>query len=83
MGLQGDGSRPILYAAMSQPPSVMPLVMSIVVSAIVIVTACAAALWLIPQVSLNAAVRGGSIAFFLMLGVRVTLWALQRKKTQL
>lgn len=67
---------------MSQPPSVMPLVMSIVVSAVAIVAACAAALWLIPQVSLNAAIRGGSIAFFLMLGVRVTLWALQRKNAR-
>ena len=70
----------ILYGAVSQPTSVTQLVESIVVSAVAIVAASAAALWLIPQVSLNAAIRGGSIAFFVMFGVRVALWALQRKK---
>jgi hypothetical protein len=65
---------------MRQGSSVMQLVTSIIISAIVIVAASAAALWLIPQVSLNAAIRGGSIAFFAMLGVRVALWAVQRKK---
>jgi hypothetical protein len=65
---------------MSQPPSVMQLVMSIAISAVAIVAASAAALWLIPQVSLNAAIRGGSITFLVMLGVRVSQWAMQRKK---
>jgi hypothetical protein len=65
---------------MSQPSSVRQLVVSIAMSAIAIIAASAAALWLIPQLSLNAAIRGGSITFLVMLGARVSLWATQRKK---
>jgi hypothetical protein len=50
------------------------LVWSLVVAAVAIVAASAVALALIPQLSLNATIRGGTIAFFSMLGVRLAMW---------
>ena len=55
------------------------LILSFVASAIGIVIACSVALWLIPQLSLNATIRGGTIAFFAMAGVRIAMWWQQRR----
>ena len=50
------------------------LAWSLVVAAVAIVAASGVALLLIPQLSLEATVRGGTIAFLSMAGVRLALW---------
>jgi hypothetical protein len=61
--------------------SIAQLFWSLGVAAVAVVGASALALWLIPQLSLNAAIRGGSIAFLSMAGVRCAMWA-QTRRTQ-
>ena len=56
------------------------LIRSLIVSAVAIVAASGLALWLIPQLSLEATLRGGTIALFSMVGVRLAMWAAQRRK---
>ena len=56
------------------------LILSIVVSAVAVVAASALALWLIPQLSLEATIRGGTIALFAIVGTRLAMWAAQRRK---
>jgi hypothetical protein len=59
------------------------LIWSLVVSALGVVGASGLALLLIPQLSLNAAIRGSTIAFFSMAGVRLAMWwQLRRKQTR-
>ena len=58
------------------------LAWSIVVAAVAVVGASAIALLLIPQLSLNAAIRGGTIAFMSMVGVRLALWYTTRKRSR-
>ena len=59
--------------------STVQLVWSLVASAIGMVIACSLALWLIPRLSLNATIRGGTIAFFAMAGVRIAMWWQERR----
>ena len=56
------------------------LVWSLVVAAVVVVATLAVALALIPQLSLNAAIRGGTIAFLAMAGARLGMWWNLRRK---
>ena len=59
------------------------LVWSLVVAAVTIVAASAVALALIPQLSLNATIRGGTIAFLAMAGARLGMWwNLRRNRTR-
>lgn len=60
--------------------TVSQLLLSLVVSAVAIVAASALALWLIPQLSLEATIRGGTIALFSIIGVRIALWVSLRRK---
>ena len=60
--------------------STVQLVWSLVASAIGMVIACSLALWLIPQLSLEATIRGGTIAFLSMAGVRCAMWVRLRQK---
>ena len=55
------------------------LVWSLVVAAFAVVAASALALVLIPQLSVDAAIRGGTIALGTMAAARVGVWAMQRK----
>lgn len=59
--------------------SIAQLIWSLVAAAVGIVVACYLALLLIPQLSLNAAIRGGTIAFCAMAGVRLVEWWWQRR----
>ena len=56
------------------------LIWSLVISAIAVVAASGLALWLIPQLSLEATIRGGTIALFATIGARLATWAAQRRK---
>ena len=56
--------------------STAQLVWSLVVSAVAVVAASGLALLLIPQLSLEATIRGGTIALLSMLGARVGMWVL-------
>ena len=56
------------------------LIWSLVVSVVAVVAGSALALWLIPQLSLEATVRGGTIALFAAIGTRLGMWAAQRRK---
>ena len=56
------------------------LIWSLVAAALGIVIASSIALWLIEPLSLNATIRGGSIAFLSMAGVRCAMWAQMRRK---
>ena len=49
-------------------------------SAVAVVAASGLALWLIPPLSLNAAIRGGTIAFLSIAGVRCVMWGQLRRK---
>ncbi len=60
--------------------SIAQLIWSLVVAAVAIVVASGLALLLIPQLSLNATIRGGTIAFLSMAGVRCAMWAQLRRK---
>lgn len=60
--------------------STTQLIWSLVVAAVAIVIASGLALWLIPQLSLNATIRGGTIAFLSMAGVRLGMWWQLRRK---
>ena len=60
--------------------TVASLLKALVVSAVGVVGACALALWLIPQLSLEAAYRGGTIAFLSVSGVLVGLWVIRRQR---
>jgi hypothetical protein len=56
---------------------------SLVISAVAVVAASGLALWLIPQLSLEATIRGGTIALFAIVGVRLAMWAaLLRKQSR-
>ena len=59
------------------------LIWSLVISAIAVVAASGLALWLIPQLSLEATIRGGAIALFSIIGVRLAMWAALRRKQRL
>ena len=62
--------------------STAQVVWSLVVSAIAVVAASGLALWLIPQLSLEATIRGGTIALFSIIAVRLGMWwTLRRKQT--
>jgi hypothetical protein len=56
------------------------LIWSLVVAAVAVVAASGLALWLIPQLSLEATMRGGTIALFAIVGVRLARWAAVRRK---
>jgi membrane protein DedA with SNARE-associated domain len=56
------------------------LIWSIVTAAIGVAAASGLALLLIPQLSLRATIRGGTIAFLSMAGVRLALWWSMRRK---
>ena len=57
------------------------LAWSLVVAAVAVVAASGLALLLIPQLSLEASIRGGTIAFTSMAGVRLAMWwQLHRKR---
>jgi hypothetical protein len=59
------------------------LIWSLVISAVVVVAASGLALWLIPQLSLEATMRGGTITLFAIVGVRLARWAaLLRKQSR-
>jgi hypothetical protein len=58
------------------------LVWSIVVAAVAVVVSSAIALLLIPPLSLNATIRGGTIAFLSIVGVRLTLWYTTRRQSR-
>ena len=60
--------------------STATLVWSLLMSAVAVVAASGLALWLIPQLSLNAAIRGGTIAFLSIAGVRCVMWGQLRRK---
>ena len=60
--------------------SIGQLIWSLVVAAVAVVAASGLALLLIPQLSLNATIRGGTIAFFSMAGVRLAMWWQLRRK---
>ena len=62
------------------PSSIAQLAWSLVVAAVAVVAASGLALWLIPQLSLEATIRGGTIAFMSMAGVRCVMWAQLRRK---
>ena len=50
------------------------LIWSLVVAVVAVVAASGLALWLIPQLSLEATIRGGTIALFSIIGVRLGMW---------
>ena len=56
------------------------LIWSLVVAVVTVVAASALALWLIPQLSLEATIRGGTITLFAIIGSRLAMWAAQRRK---
>ena len=56
------------------------LIWSLVISAVAVVAASGLALWLIPQLSLEATMRGGTIALFSIIGVRLAMWAALLRK---
>ena len=56
------------------------LIWSLVVSVVAVVAASGLALWLIPQLSLEATIRGGTIALFAIIGSRLGMWWTQRRK---
>jgi len=56
------------------------LIWSIVGAAVAVIAASGLALWLIPQLSLEATMRGGSITLFSIIGVRLAMWAALRRK---
>jgi hypothetical protein len=56
------------------------LIWSLVISAVAVVAASGLALWLIPQLSLEATMRGGTIALFAIVGVRLAMWAALLRK---
>ena len=59
------------------------LIWSLVISAVAVVAASGLALWLIPQLSLEATMRGGTITLFAIVGVRLARWAaLLRKQSR-
>jgi hypothetical protein len=58
------------------------LVWSIVVAAVAVVVSSAIALLLIPPLRLNATIRGGTIAFLSIVGVRLTLWYTTRRQSR-
>lgn len=59
------------------------LIWSLVVAVVTVVAASALALWLIPQLSLEATMRGGTITLFAIVGVRLAMWAaLLRKQSR-
>jgi len=60
--------------------STRQLVWSLIVSAVAVAAASGLALLLIPQLSLNATIRGGTTAFLSMAGVRLGLWWQQRRQ---
>ena len=60
--------------------STVQLLWTLVATAVGMVVACSVALWLIPQLSLNATIRGGTIAFCSMAGVRIAMWWQERRK---
>ena len=60
--------------------STAQLLWSLVVAAVAIVGASGLALLLIPQLSLEATIRGGTIAFLSMAGVRLVRWWQQRRQ---
>ena len=62
--------------------STAQLIWSLIVAAVAVVAASGLALLLIPQLSLNATIRGGSIAFLSMAGVRCAMWVQLRRKQQ-
>jgi len=49
-------------------------------AAVAVVAASGLALWLIPQLSLEATMRGGTIALFSIIGVRLAMWAALLRK---
>ena len=60
--------------------STTQVIWSLVVAALAVVGASGLALLLIPQLSLNATIRGGTIAFLSMAGVRLAMWWQLRRK---
>ena len=60
--------------------SASQLIWSIVVSVVAVVAASGLALLLIPQLSLEATIRGGSIALLSIISVRMVRWQSQRRK---
>ena len=56
------------------------LIWSMCVAVVAVVAASAVALWLIPQLSLEATIRGGTIALFAIIGSRLGMWWTQRRK---
>ena len=56
------------------------LIWSLVISAVAVVAASGLALWLIPQLSLEATMRGGTITLFAIVGVRLARWAALLRK---
>jgi len=56
------------------------LVWSLVVAIVAVVAASALALLLIPQLSLEATIRGGSIALLSMVSIRIGMWWNLRRK---
>ncbi|HVG69537.1 MAG TPA: hypothetical protein VM819_01465 [Vicinamibacterales bacterium] len=58
------------------------LIWSLVASVVAVVAASALALALIPPLTLPATIRGGTIALFSVIGVRVAMWLRLRRKAQ-
>ena len=56
------------------------LVWSLVVTIVSVVAASGLALLLIPQLSLEATIRGGTIALLSIVSVRIGMWYLRRKQ---
>ena len=56
------------------------LIWSLVISAVAVVAASGLALWLIPQLSLEATIRGGTITLFAIIGTRLAMWAARLRK---
>ena len=56
------------------------LVWSLVAAIVAVVVGSGVALLLIPQLSLEATIRGGTIALALMTGVRIWMWWYLRRK---
>jgi hypothetical protein len=56
------------------------LAWSLVVAAVAVMAASGLALLLIPQLSLEATIRGGTIAFLSVAAVRLVLWWQLRRK---
>jgi hypothetical protein len=60
--------------------SVKQLLLSVVVVVVAVAAAGALALALIPELSREAATKGGTIAAASMIGIRIALWARTRNK---